>query len=267
MTKQIGQGRTADIYEVDESSILKLYKKGIFHEAAEVEFSVSQYVHSIGIHTPKPLDLLWQNERRGIVFQRVSGVTLLDAITRRPLFVKKYARILASLHSQLHRCEARDLKRKQKEVLADNIKSAPFLTEEEKSKIVNYLDQLPDDHKLCHGDFHPDNILLGEKDWVIDWMTGVSGHPAGDAARTVILLSFGALPPGTPKLIGTIIQMLRQKIKNVYVKHYLMVTGSDFTDIDQWILPVAAARLVEWIPEEEKNELVLEIKKRLREIS
>jgi uncharacterized protein (TIGR02172 family) len=265
--KQIGQGRTADIFEVDESSILKLYKKGIFHEAIDVEFSVSQFVYSLGINTPKPLELLWQDERRGIIFQRVSGVSLLDAITRRPLHVKKYAKILATLHSQLNACEASDLHRKQKEVLADNIKFAPFLTGEEKNKIIAYLDELPNDHKLCHGDFHPDNVMLGEQQWVIDWMTGVAGHPAGDAARTVILLSFGALPPGTPKFIGMIIQLLRKKIKKEYLKHYLMVTGRNFAEIDQWILPIAAARLVEWIPEEEKNELVLEIKKRLRETS
>ncbi|MCM3039137.1 phosphotransferase [Paenibacillus motobuensis] len=261
--KQIGQGRTADIYEVDESRILKLYKKDIFHEAVEIEFSVSQFVYSLGMNTPKPLDLLWQDERRGIIFQRVSGGSLLDAITRRPLLVKKYAQILASLHAQLHAWEARDLKRKQKEILAYNIKSAPLLTEEEKNKIITYLHELPDDYKLCHGDFHPDNIMLGEQYWVIDWMTGAVGHPAGDAARTVILLSFGALPPGTPKFMGTIIQMLRKKIKNEYLKHYLMVTGRDFADIDPWILPIAAARLVEWVPEEEKNELLLEIKKRL----
>ncbi|WMT43647.1 hypothetical protein RE628_11065 [Paenibacillus sp. D2_2] len=132
--KQIGQGRTADIYEVDESSILKLYKKGIFHEAIDVEFSVSQFVYSIGINTPKPINLLWQDERRGIVFQRISGVSLLDAITRRPLRAKKYAQILATLHSQLHTCEARDLKRKQKEVLADNIKSAPFYRKKKRTR-------------------------------------------------------------------------------------------------------------------------------------
>ncbi|WMT42776.1 hypothetical protein RE628_11075 [Paenibacillus sp. D2_2] len=57
--------------------------------------------------------------------------------------------------------------------------------------------------------------------------------------------------------------MLRRKIKNEYLKHYLMVTGRSFAEVDQWILPVAAARLVEWVPEEEKKELMLEIKKRL----
>ncbi|KAA8746258.1 phosphotransferase family protein [Paenibacillus sp. UASWS1643] len=46
---------------------------------------------------------------------------------------------------------------------------------------------LPDQQQICHGDFHPDNVMLseaGDQYWVTDWMTGMSGDPAGDVARS-----------------------------------------------------------------------------------
>ncbi|MEC0333726.1 hypothetical protein NYE76_04040 [Paenibacillus sp. FSL M7-0831] len=37
-----------------------------------------------------------------------------------------------------------------------------------------------------------------------------------------------------------------------------------YHEIDGWTLPVAAARLADWIPPEEKNRLLSEIRARLR---
>ncbi|MFD1910018.1 phosphotransferase family protein [Paenibacillus rhizoplanae] len=59
--------------------------------------------------------------------------------------------------------------------------------------MLSRLAELPDGEKLCHGDFHPDNILMDDKLWVIDWMTGVRGNPAADVARSVIMFSIGGL--------------------------------------------------------------------------
>ncbi|WP_308530680.1 aminoglycoside phosphotransferase family protein [uncultured Paenibacillus sp.] len=63
-----------------------------------------------------------------------------------------------------------------------------------KQEIMDYLKSLPDGTRLCHGDFHPENVMIGERNWVIDWMTGMIGNPAGDVARTLLLFRFGTLP-------------------------------------------------------------------------
>jgi hypothetical protein len=38
----------------------------------------------------------------------------------------------------------------------------------------------------------------------------------------------------------------------VYTKEYLKLAGKSYRDIDSWILPMAAAKLIEKIPGEEK---------------
>lgn len=263
----IGQGRTADIFEYKEDKIIKLYKKDFPEDAINQEFLISNFAYSLGINTPQPFELTYLDDRHGIVFQRISGFTLLKIMTKRPWSINKYSRTLATLHSELHTHEAAGVLRKQKIVLSGNIKGTPLLTEEEKEKIIKYLENLPDDNKLCHGDFHPDNVLLDDDNWIVDWMTGMSGNPSGDVARSVILFSLGTMPDGTPNIIKTIVNFLRNRMKTEYIKEYLNITGKDYSEIDKWVLPVAAARLVEWIPKDEQDKLVILIKDRLMAIS
>ncbi|AKG35591.1 hypothetical protein VK70_14245 [Paenibacillus durus ATCC 35681] len=53
-------------------------------------------------------------------------------------------------------------------------------------------------------------------------------------------------------------------IKAAYIKEYLRVTGYGYSTIDAWILPAAAARLAERIPQDEKDELLSIIRARLK---
>ncbi|MNJ61736.1 Phosphotransferase enzyme family protein [compost metagenome] len=135
-------------------------------------------------------------------------------------------------------------------------------------KIIHHLQALPEDHQLCHGDYHPDNVLIANQDnsWVIDWMTGMAGNPLGDIARSVLLLTYGTLPEGTPRIKGLLVNFFRKRIKNEYVRYYLKLANKDYAEVDAWILPVAAARLSDGIPDAEKNALLLDIKDRLKMI-
>lgn len=151
-------------------------------------------------------------------------------------------------------------------MLAHNIGNAPLLHEEEKQRIIRYLEGLPDDNKLCHGDFHPDNVLMGQTPFIIDWMTAAVGSPAADAARTLILLGMGTLPQGTPRFIVWVVSVLRKRLREQYQKRYIELSGISLSEIERWTMPVAAARLVEWVPEEEKNQLVQWVRERLSDM-
>jgi uncharacterized protein (TIGR02172 family) len=261
--KQIGQGRTADIFENKDNKIIKLYKLGFPQDAINQEYLISKFVYSLGIQTPEPFEIIQLDDRQGIIYRRILGNTLLNIISKSPWLINKHSRTLAALHYKLHSNDADRVLRQQKKVLGNNIQGAPFLSEAEKSKIMDYLEQLPEGNKLCHGDFHPDNVLIGEDSWIIDWMTGTSDNPAGDVARSVILFKHGTLPDDTSSFIKMLVSFLRNRIRKGYIKHYLNLSEMKFSEIDRWILPVAAARLVEWITKEEQEKLLLVIRERL----
>ncbi|MEK3884594.1 aminoglycoside phosphotransferase family protein [Paenibacillus sp. PL2-23] len=270
--KKISEGRTAEIFAHDQQQIIKLYRDGFPIEVVKYEYEVNQLVARLGVPAPRAFALVDSDERNGIVFDRIEGTTLLRMSIEQPGELNRLSQKFAALHYRIHNNEL-DVERigeagasiyKQKKVLAQNILNASSLTTDVKKRIVEYLENLPDGNHLCHGDFHPDNVMIGERSWIIDWMTGVIGNPAGDVARTILLFRFGTLPDGAPSHVIEALELMRDKMHKLYLDQYLDLSGLPFSDIDEWMLPVAAARLTEWIPAEEQNRLLQFIEERLK---
>ncbi|NOU95815.1 phosphotransferase [Paenibacillus sp. LMG 31456] len=269
--KFIAEGRTAEIFEYGDERVLKLYRIGFPKDAIKYEFEINKLVHSLGISVPEVYGLIELEERAGIIFHYIEGNSLIQKIVQNPLELNYFTDMLAEMHFQIHThgINTEDVGihfRKQKEVLAQNIHKASALSNDEKNAIISYLEKLPNGNYLCHGDFHPDNAMLGEQKWIIDWMTGMMGNPAGDVARTLLLFRLGTLPEGTPSHIREALLHMRDRMGDEYIKQYLSYSDLQFDDIDKWTLPVAAARLTEWIPEEEKDALTSLVRERLQAI-
>jgi aminoglycoside phosphotransferase (APT) family kinase protein len=129
---------------------------------------------------------------------------------------------------------------------------------------LNYLMQLPNGNKVCHGDYHTDNIIMmdGEAK-VLDWMTATSVNPCGDVARTLIMIRYSYLPSDMPKATKLFIQTARKLFARFYLNSYMKLTNTSAKSIDKWLLPVMAARLVEGVPEPEKQFLLRKIRHNL----
>lgn len=263
----MGNGRTAQVLALGTDRIVKRFKSEFPKKAIRTEFAASDWVYRQGLAVPRPYELIEEDTGLSITFQRIQGPTLMKRILL-PGFQKRYARLLASLHADIHRLQtdAAAPLRPMKEALISSIRQAPLLTEQEKERIIRYTRSLPDENQLCHGDFHPDNVLLGDRPYIIDWATAMSGSPAGDAARTVLMLSLGSLPDGTPGFVITLLGLIRKRLTHCYTEHYLKLTGRGREELEQWMLPVAAARLIEWLPPQEKTQLADLARLRLKEL-
>ncbi|MGZ9583679.1 phosphotransferase family protein [Paenibacillus marinisediminis] len=259
----IAYGRTAELLAYGEGHVLKLFRANIPTNLVEEEFRISMNVYRCGVAIPQPIQIVDYKDRKGIVYQKLTGATMLSVISKKPWSVHKESKRMASLHAAIHTNDVLDLPN-QKDILRACIERAPLLTSLEKDRIIQYLNGLKEGSKLCHGDYHPDNIILGEREWIIDWMTGMRGNPAGDVARSVLLLQLGTMPDETPRLINFFISRIRNQILKTYLKCYISYSKIDRDEVDNWILPIAAARLNEWIPEKEKQALVNLIRQRLQ---
>lgn len=256
----IGQGNTAQIYEYGSDKIVKLYKNGISNEVCEKEFYITQNVNlAFGI-CPKAYETIHSDDRNGIIFEKIKGTTMLHEMLSKVWTIKKQSKALAKYHIAIQRKVNFQLPSVKNKLIQD-IKAAEELTMIEKDRLYLYINQLPDGDTLCHFDFHPGNIIMNaEKPIVIDWMTACVGDGVADVARTCLMLKHGELATKSQFL-----KMLISKFQNIvlknYLSEYLRISDVTLKDIQKWEIPVAAARLREWITDDEKSKLLKLVRK------
>ena len=259
----IAQGNTAQIFSLGEDKILKLFVEGFPREAVVGEYNNSRIAARALSLVPKVYELTERDGRQGIVFERVTGEDLLEKMLRDPKKMGLYAREFARYHAKIGQ-KVTEPMRTVKEKLRYEIGHETNLAEEEKETVLRALNALPDGDRLCHGDFHPGNVMAADKGaYLIDWMTAAKGDPAADAARTLILLRYGEpMHIGFFKLL--LIRFGMNRLCSAYLKEFCTLTGIGKDRIKEWTLPVAAARLDEGMTEHERQILVKLVRKELK---
>lgn len=265
LTNLIGQGRTAQVYELDAHKIIKLFNHGYPQHAIENEYHISKMLYNSGLPVANAHNLITYQNRLGIVYDRIQGVTMLKNIYSKPWQYRQYAKKLAELHHYIHQETVMDMEiDSYKNKLITDMQKTDLLDTSTIDKIIAYTQALPEGNKICHGDFHPDNILCNnDKHVVIDWMTATKGNPLGDVARTIVLLEYVVFPQMS-RLSNYMVHVFGKKLLKHYIKTYIQRSGVKIEDIHQWKLPVAAARLSEDLPREENDTLIRFIKKEIK---
>jgi uncharacterized protein (TIGR02172 family) len=246
----IAQGRTAEIFFWDNGHVLKLYFDWCPSNWVEYESTIAHAVHAAGIPTPAAGEIVEVHGRRGLVYERVEGVSMLQDMNSHPWTLLQHARSLADLQIKIHRQSIPGLP-SYKEQLRRAISTTRHLTESLRNKYQNLLASLPDDQILCHGDYHPGNIII-TKDGpvVIDWMTACSGCHWADVARTSLLLTIG--PKGAGAQVSSVIRIAVQLYHRLYLNRYLKTVPDKTNELKRWAPVITAARLNEDIvPERE----------------
>ena len=244
----IAQGRTAEIFTWDDQHILKLFREGCPPDWVEYEARIAGAVYEAGIPSPSPGKIIEVNGRRGLIYERLEGVSMLQDMNTRPWTILQHARLLAELHVKINQKSVAGLP-SYKDRLSHDIRSAAQLSEELRNKALTFLSVLPNRRNICHGDYHPDNVIITKKGpIVIDWMTACAGSPWADVARTSLILSIGAKAAG--KQVRPIIRMMVSLYHRMYLKRYRTLIPDTKNEINDWMPIIAAARLNEEIVSE-----------------
>ena len=257
-------GRTADVFGYTETNVIKLYKPFMSDDAIKAEFAIATIAHGSGLPTPRPIELVVRENRTGIVYEWVAGSSLLKMISDNPLRLKAMAKIMAELHCRINAVPYTDAKNDQKANIEFAIQRAPGVAEEDKTRVVAYLRSLPEGNRLCHGDFHPDNVIMGEKAWIIDWMTGSSGNPLCDIARSKLIIEASEIPGSVPPAMRLLLRIGQRKLAKAYLAEYCRISKAKRDDIDVWVLPLCVARLNEHLSEAESRVIHAKIRKEMR---
>ncbi len=189
-----GYGLTATVFMRGDTAT-KVYSKAIPKSEIYKEAYMLAYVESVGIDTSRIRRVnleegFWVAEMR-----KVEGESMLRGLFEK-LFAQDYAGAIADVekmaevHATINSADGTSMlpyKNYAAKVIQDN----PALTDEQKAKLMDLLRELPEGTALCHGDLHPNNILVGPDGEyrAIDWPEVTCGSPCADASRTYVNMS------------------------------------------------------------------------------
>ena len=249
----IAIGRTAEIFPYDDGNILKLFLPTIPQAWIDKEIEIGRYIQKAQLPVPKVYERADIDGRIGIVYERIEGPSLLNELATKPWNVVRYGQLLAKLHVQVHEIQAPAELETQREWATGGIPASEKITEDLKTRILQLLGNLPDGNTLCHGDFHPGNIILTSNGPVIiDWMTVSQGVPGGDVARTSTILEAAKAPEGTP--MRWLLEWIRKLFLATYLKTYLRLRPDVKISLAGWQAVMAANFLSDVsVPGEESN--------------
>jgi hypothetical protein len=252
----LGQGRTAEVYAWGDFQVLKLFFTTWPVDWIHQEARVARLVHEAGLASPATGELIEAEGRLGIVYERVDGPSMLEDVARHPWRIVTAAHQFADLQLEMHRRVETDLP-SGRELLTGLLRAAPRLTDEVRAQLLGKLEQLPDGNTICHGDYHPDNILMTTRGpIVIDWMSVTRGHPLADVAGTCLLFRVVEMPSNLGRFTRESLEVLRRAFLFLYLRRYFKQSPHRREQMDDWVPPMAAAYLGQGLTSREEDRLI-----------
>lgn len=234
--KRLAAGSAAEIFGRG-SRVVKLYKSPDAKATAFREAAIHAAVEAMGLPVPRVWGVQRFGDRWGLVFDRVEHASFAEQMREQPPRVAAYLEMMVRLQIRIHVQPAGHFAGLAAR-LAGNI-AAAGLDARRKQQLLEGLAEMPDGERLCHGDFHPMNILGNlAQPVVIDWPDARRGDPAADVARSYLILTLHAAPLAAP-----------------YLDAYCQASNMARRTVLDWMPYVAAARLVETV-EGERDRLL-----------
>jgi aminoglycoside phosphotransferase (APT) family kinase protein len=252
---RVGEGREAEIFAWDEGTVLRLPRPWAGHARVDREAAAMRAAAASGVDVPKVHGTTTVDGRAGLIMDRVDGPDLITLMGQRPWTVPRAARIVGRAQARMHEVVAPTDLPVLRGLVRAKIEGAADLPAALAEFALETLDALPDGDRLCHGDFHPGNVLMGTRGpAVIDWTDATRGDPAGDLARTRLLLQMGAVQEYMPAMIQFMMRHMQAVGRGAFFRLYLRAYGRsrsiDDDLVDRWEIVRAADRIFEGIDAE-----------------
>ncbi len=183
--KLLGKGNAAEVFAYGNERVCKLFYEGYPGEYIALEFQNSKQMYKNRIKIPKPFQVITIEDRKGIIYERIDGKTLLNIIMENESNLDELLNIFVNLQLDILAHHTKEVLSYKEYVIA-NLKNKKINNQE----IFNTINSLPDDDCLLHGDLHPNNILIMSDGApiIIDFMNVCHGSALYDIARTYFLI-------------------------------------------------------------------------------
>lgn len=238
LEKIIAVRKAKTIYK-DKENCVKLFdadysKADILNEALN-----QARVEELPINIPKIKAVTLIDGKWAIVTEYIAGDTLAELMEKNPDKKDEYLDKFVELQIMVQK-NTSPLLTKLQDKMNRKIKLAD-INPTTKYDLHTRLESMPKENGLCHGDFNPSNIIIGEdhKAYIIDWSHATQGNPCADIARTYLLFYLAN----------------DKNYAEKYLELYCKKTKHNKKDVQKWLPIVAASQSVKG--NEEEREFLL----------
>ncbi len=252
----LSAGEQSEIFMYGADTLVKLFRKGISSRHVEREAANTIKAKAYGLHVPAIQDIIQLDGREGIVMEYIKGPTITAILRKAPHKIKLYAHKFARLQADLHCISVADFPN-QRELMEKMIRgSHGRLGRDTSETILNLFQDLPDSDRLCHNDFHQENVIFSANGPVIlDWQEALKGNPIADVVHAVLVQEH-PVPAPILKSSSHYFQLhnkYRKLFAKFYLQEYMKLTNTSSDEIRDWLIPVATTRLFTKVSKEEKD--------------
>lgn len=228
LNNPIAERKTKTVYN-DNNKTIKYFVEGyskadILNEAlnqARVEENTS-------LNIPKLIEVTKIDNRWALVSEYIEGETLQELIDKNPNKIDEYLDMFVNIQLDVLSNKVTLLSRI-KDKFKRKITNTNLIDENTKYELLQRLEGMKNHDKLCHGDFHPSNIVVKADGthYVIDWSHVTQGNASADVARTYLLFSMEN----------------KTELADKYLNLFSKKSGIEISLIQRWIPIVAATQL------------------------
>lgn len=234
--EKIGEGASADIHVWAPGQVVKLFKPSVELWSAAYQARMTRAVFAAGVPVPEVLGEVTLKGRFGIVLSHLEGPTLLQLVHTRAITPEEAGAILATLYMSVHKTPPpEDAISLQYLILHSSLRMPRHIA----TGILSLLERLPPSDGLCHGDLHPDNVIMtAEGPRIIDWAFPFRAPAAADLARCHVthfdlVYAPADIDPAGPHALNAAVQSEYARLA--------CVTPADLTAAIEPYLPVLRA--------------------------
>lgn len=181
--QKLAEGNTAEVFKLDNDRVVKLFKTGYSKESMLHEYHNHQVVNKLLDSVPKLYDMVEQKGRFGYIMEQINGTNLAESLLNEKTFSDAMKQVVF-LHKEWNKEASSELisYKDWMKTLLENKKNT--------SDLLGSINHLPEGNILCHGDFHPYNILVTRESKliVIDFANVCRAPKEYDIARTYFLM-------------------------------------------------------------------------------
>jgi aminoglycoside phosphotransferase (APT) family kinase protein len=193
----VARGTRSSVHAYGRGAVVKVPAPDTPEGWIRYEAQYAEAARGAGAPAPRLLGLEEIAGRTASVWERVDGTSMWQLVVDRPDQSVALGRQLADVQRALFALVPPVTLPRQRDRLVSKIRRTAATVDASLARALAFLPPPVTTPRLCHGDLHPSNVILGrDGPMIVDWFDASRGDPIADVARSSLtLLSDGASAP------------------------------------------------------------------------